>query len=193
MARPSRTRSFWLWLCTILVPVAPAFGAPDDVRAVVRDIATELPSSISMRRGEAIHLGVDDLVFEGAAADFLSIEYGGTLVAVSEGMGTVRPVRDGVSGSPIRVEVTGSPVGSMRVDGAPVHMSAGDAVRMRAVAYRLDFSVDDVTQTAVWTSSDPEVLRVDEAGRVVGVSAGVAVIDAWTDGRVGRSGMIRVE
>ncbi|MGK0347139.1 MAG: hypothetical protein ACI855_003222, partial [Myxococcota bacterium] len=28
MARPSRSRSFWLWLCTALVPVAPAFGAP---------------------------------------------------------------------------------------------------------------------------------------------------------------------
>jgi hypothetical protein len=146
-----------------------------------------------MRRGEAIHLGVDDVVFEGAAAEILSIEYGGTLVAVSEGMATVRPVRDGVSGDPIRVQVTGSPVSSMRVDGAPVHMAAGEAVRMRAVAYRLDFSVDDVTQTAVWTSSDPEVLRVDDAGQVIGVSTGVAVIDAWTDGRVGRSGIIRVE
>lgn len=192
MARPSRTRSIWLWVCTLLVPVAPAFGAPEDVRAVVRDV-TELPSSIAMRRGEAIHLGVDDLLFEGAAGDIVNIEYGGTLVAVSEGMATVRPVRNGVSGAPIRVQVTGSPVSSMRVDGAPVHMTAGEAVRMRAVAYRLDFSVDDVTQTAVWTSSDPEVLRVDDAGRVVGVSPGVAVIDAWTDGRVGRSGIIRVE
>ncbi|MFT6147115.1 MAG: hypothetical protein ACJARS_003499 [bacterium] len=180
-------------MCTALVPVAPAFGAPDDVRAVVRDVATELPSSIAMRRGEAIHLGVDDLIFEGAAGEILSIEFGGTLVAVSEGMATVRPVRNGVQGAPIRVQVTGSPVSSMRVDGAPVRMTSGEAVRMRAVAYRLDFSVDDVTQTAGWTSSDPEVLRVDDAGRVVGVGPGVAVIDAWADGCIGRSGIIRVE
>ena len=180
-------------MSAVLVPIAPAFGAPDDVRAVVREAAGELPSSISMRRGEAIQLGVDDVVLQGEADEVLSVEFGGTLVALSEGMTVVQPVRDGVQLAPIRVQVTGSPVSSMRVDGAPVRMVTGEAVRMRAVAYRLDFSVDDVTQTAVWTSSNPDVLRVDDAGRVVGVGTGVAVIDAWTDGRVGRSGIIRVE
>ena len=164
----------------------------DDVRAVVRE-AEELPRSLAMRRGEAVRLQADDFVVDAADSQFVAVEYGGTLVALAEGDAEVRPVVGGVVGEPIRIQVTGSPVSSLRVDGAPVNMEVGQGARMRAVAYRLDFSVDDVTQTAVWTSSNPDVIRVDDAGQVVTLAEGVAVIDAWVDGRVGRSGIIRVE
>lgn len=193
MSRSTVVRSVWALLGALLVPLAPALASSEDVRAEVRQAADSLPHSIALRRGEAIRLGVDELFVEGAADEVVSVEYGGMLLAVAEGVTTIRPVRDGVRGDPIRVQVSESPVSTMRVDGAPVYMELGDNVRMRAVAYRLDFSVDDVTDSAVWTSSDPSVLRVDEAGRVVGMAPGLAVIDAWTDGRVGRSGVIRVE
>jgi len=181
-----------LWLSATLMPVTQALGAPDDVRAVVRE-AEELPRSLAMRRGEAVRLQADDFVVDAADSQFVAVEYGGTLVALAEGDAEVRPVVGGVVGEPIRIQVTGSPVSSLRVDGAPVNMEVGQGARMRAVAYRLDFSVDDVTQTAVWTSSNPDVIRVDDAGQVVTLAEGVAVIDAWVDGRVGRSGIIRVE
>jgi len=189
MRRRNRTRALLLWLSAWMLPPTAALAAPDDVRAVVR-AEEALPTSLAMRRGEAVRLHADGFVVDDE--DLVSVEYGGTLVALAEGDTHVRPVVGGVVGEPIRIQVTGSPVSSLRVDGAPVVMSMGQGARMRAVAYRLDFSVDDVTQTAVWTSSNPDVLRVDEAGHVATVSPGSAVIDAWVDGRVGRSGIIHV-
>ena len=185
-------RSAWIWLCAALVPMAPALASPSGVRAEVRDASTILPTSIAMRRGEAIRLGVEGFVLEDDG-HIIDIEFGGTLVALAEGSATVRPVTNGTLGAPIRVLVTGSPVSSLRVDGAPVAMAVGANVRMRAVAYRLDFTIDDVTADAVWTSSNPEVIAVSEAGAIRAVSEGVAIIDAWIDGSVARSGVIRVE
>jgi hypothetical protein len=49
-----------------------------------------------------------------------------------------------------------------------------------------------VTHRAVWSTSDPGVIDIDDDGRIVAIGKGAARVDAWIDGQVARSGSIYV-
>jgi hypothetical protein len=120
------------------------------------------------------------------------VEYGGHVAALEEGLTTARVLLDGREVYALRVQVVPAAVTAMWLDGVPRTLEVGEAVRIRAVAYRANLALDDVSDEVRWVSSAPEVVQVHDDGQLVALAPGEAVIDAWIDGKVARSGRILV-
>jgi hypothetical protein len=192
------TAFVWLAFALASPPGDDAIASVADARPAA-DIPA-LPRSISVRAGEVGRITTTDATDEalrtvewvGADGDIVTVEYDGWIVGLQEGVTEVRPVVSGQVGRSVRIEVEPSPVVAMLLDGAPTRLIPGEAVSVRAMAYRRDLTFDDVTHRAVWSTSDPGVIDIDDDGRIVAIGKGAARVDAWIDGQVARSGSIYV-
>ena len=192
-----------IWLISAVV--AWAVPPSDDAVASVADArpSATLPSfprSVAVRSGEVARItptedpanAARNVEWVGADGQLVVVEYDGYIVGLQEGTTEVRPVVDGRVGRPVRIEIEPSPVVTMLLDGAPTQLTLGESVAVRAMAYRRDLTFADVSERAVWTTSDPSIVSIDENGRLVAVGTGSVHVDAWLDGQVARSGSIYV-
>lgn len=73
-------------------------------------------------------------------------------------------------------------VDSLAIDPVALTMFIGGEEQLAAIETMTDASTVDVTATATWTTSDPEVATVDSDGLVTVVAVGSVVISAKADG-----------
>ncbi len=73
---------------------------------------------------------------------------------------------------------------TVRVDitAATSEFALGTTLQLSATAILEDDSTEDVTETATWSSRDPEIVSVDEHGIVSAVAAGRATVNATVPG-----------
>ena len=102
------------------------------------------------------------------------------MTSVTAGSTTVHATFDGISGSTI-VTVTAATLSSIAVTPPNPAIPAGTTVQLTAIGTFSDGSTQDLTASAVWTSSSGSVATVVK-GLVFGVQAGSATITADSDG-----------
>ena len=115
----------------------------------------------------------------------VTITSAGVATAVSAGSAMVRATADGISSSPVTVNVVEAPppepvVATVTVSPAQAMVEVGETQQFEAKALTSDgMEIPDVELT--WSSSDEMVATVDENGLATGVSAGEAMITATAD------------
>jgi len=189
---------FTLWSALLLlVPTAALAqdGSPGDGPTAPDDVVVQ--RSVSLRVGDIGCLDIapgteSQLDWSGYDPGMIAVEYGGHFVALGEGHTSIVPVLNGDVSRAIRVEVLPSPVVALTLNGVPYDLNVGDSAALRAVAYRLDWTIGDVTPAAIWRSSDPAVVDVDVDGRIFAVGVGSARVEAWVDGQVATTGRLTV-
>jgi len=97
---------------------------------------------------------------------------------------TIKAVSNGIK-SPASevVKVQTTTLRDLQINPAHITLLTGDIHTPTVNAIHLDESVNNVTKTATYTSSNPAVATVDAEGRVTAISQGTAVITASYDGK----------
>ena len=105
------------------------------------------------------------------------VDQNGTVTAISSGTVTITATTtDGgkVAGCEVTVSEVYVPVESVEFLAASVIMDKGESFELELVVLPENAS----NKTVTWTSSNPDVVTVDQQGRITGVGAGKAVITA---------------
>lgn len=129
-----------------------------------------------------------------SAPNIIGISATGLATALAAGTATIQASQDGISGSQ-NFTVTSPAVASIAV--APANPSSlsgmtipqGIPIQFDAIATYTDKSTQDVTSSATWSSSVPNVASVTATGVVTGVGTGNSVIQAALDGVEGTSNL----
>ena len=131
--------------------------------------------------GGAIRSDVS-IIWASSDTSVVTITSAGVATAVDAGSAMVRATADGISSSPVTINVAEPPppepvVATVTVRPASMMIMVGGMFQFTAVAMTADgMVVDDVEFT--WMSDDPEVATVDGSGMVTAVAAGTAMITA---------------
>lgn len=148
----------------------------------------EAPERITLVKGEKVYLDLRFAPYDGISrsnnscfsvstynAPCVSYTNGdGYLTAKSVGTGTIKVTGNGSITREIPVtvvEADGVPATAVTIQGAPATLAQGSCAYLTA-----DIAPDDVTESAVWTSSDTGVLYVAQGGKVTAVGQGTASI-----------------
>jgi uncharacterized protein YjdB len=114
-----------------------------------------------------------------------TVSAGGAVTAVGVGTTTITATSEGRSGS---ASITVLPVPVAVVQVTLAHASILTAGGTQAQAVTRDAAGTVLTGRAVqWTSSNPAVATVNDAGQVVGVAVGSTTITATSEGRMGQA------
>ena len=114
----------------------------------------------------------------------------GLATGVAVGTATITATTAGVSGSTL-LTVTTATLSSITVDPTPLTLGVSTTQQMTATGFFSDFSVQDLSSTAVWSSSNTAVATVDASGLVTAVGAGTATITA-TSGTISGTASVTV-
>lgn len=148
----------------------------------------EAPESITLVKGEKVYLDLRLAPYDGTSRNNNSCfsvstynaacvsysDYSGYLTANSVGTGTIIVIGNNSITREIPVTVVEAdavPATAVTIQGAPATLAQGSCAYLTA-----DIAPDDVTESAVWTSSDTGVLYVAQGGRVTAVGQGTATI-----------------
>jgi uncharacterized protein YjdB len=101
----------------------------------------------------------------------------GLVTAVGVGVATITATVNGISGT-ATITVLGATVTTIAVTPLTATTGVGGSVPFAATATLSDLSTQDVTSTAIWTSSSPSVASVTGAGIARGVGAGTSTLRA---------------
>jgi uncharacterized protein YjdB len=108
-----------------------------------------------------------------------SVSSGGLVTAVQVGAPTIQALINGITGS-ATVNVV-SPA-TLSIVPSPLSMSLGSSRQLRAIATFNDGTTEDVTATAVWSSTQPTIVSVNSGGGVTGQTMGSTTVLAQNDG-----------
>jgi uncharacterized protein YjdB len=107
----------------------------------------------------------------------------GLVTAVAPGTAKISATSDNTSGSST-ITVTQVPVASVKVDPAADTIVIGETTRLTATP--LSATGASLTgRTVTWASGSPTIASVSSTGVVTGVAAGVALVLATVEGRIG--------
>lgn len=131
----------------------------------------------------------DWTLFDASTANVASITGKGVVSAVSEGTVKIRATYETIDSNPAIINVN-DPKEIVLIDVSPAfkQMFVGSAQQFTAIAYYSDGSIDFITNSALWLSSDTSVVAQDifHKGEFEALSSGDAVITAqFGTGNVG--------
>ena len=119
--------------------------------------------------------------FDASAANVVSITGKGVVAAVNEGTVKIRATYNSIDSNPAIINVN-DPKEIVLIDVSPAfkQMFVGSAQQFSAVAYYSDGSIDFITNSALWLSSNTSVVAQDtfRKGEFDALSSGDAVITA---------------
>lgn len=119
--------------------------------------------------------------FNASTANVVSITGKGLVSAVNEGTVNIRATYDSIDSNPAVINVN-DPKEIVLIDVSPAfkQMFVGSAQQFTAVAYYSDGSIDFITNSALWLSSDTSVVAQDtfRKGEFDALSSGDAVVTA---------------
>ena len=115
---------------------------------------------------------------------FAKVDTVGVVTAAAPGFGLVRADFGGRRAA-AKLSVTGRTVASVEISPFAPTLPIGGALDLTATAVFTDGSKADVTSSATWASSPPDVVSVTPSGVVTGLKAGSAVVTATFSGIFG--------
>jgi uncharacterized protein YjdB len=125
-----------------------------------------------------------DFTWTSSDASVVTIDSGGLVTAVGDGSSVVSAARAGVLGS-ASVTVALQVVTVSVVPDAFTFLSEGETRQLEATALDAGGSALPSATGWVWSSADPRVVVVDDAGMATAVSAGTTTVTAEVEGVVG--------
>lgn len=127
-------------------------------------------------------------VWTSASPGVLAVSGAGSVVAKSIGSAAVAASVSNVTGNATVSVTTAQPV-SLSVSASNASLPVGDTLQLSAVAAYTDGSTRDLTGSALWSSSSPNVLSIRGSGLVAGLTVGAATVTASSGGISGEASM----
>lgn len=123
-------------------------------------------------KGETVQLtaSVEGVTWSSSREDVATVNASGLVTSIAEGKATITASKDGYKAGTI----------SITVELQKIVVSAADSKTTLIVDETVQLSADQ--QGVTWSSSDPSVASVNEAGLVTAIKAGNATIKASKDG-----------
>ena len=112
-----------------------------------------------------------------SAPGVVSVSSGGTVQAKGIGSAGVSATSSNVTGS-ANLSVSAATLVGISISAARTSIPVGDSLQLSAVGTLTDGSTQDLTRSVNWASSAPQVLSVQGAGLVAGMSIGAAGVTA---------------
>lgn len=153
------------------------------------------PPSHSMVRGSTQQFTATGVYSDGSSRDLtqsvtwyssdasvVAVGVSGMAIGVAEGQVTVSVQKGALSSSnSASLTVTAGTLSEVRVTPASASLAKGSTQQFSATAIFSDGSVQDVTQSVAWHSSDTNVVTIDSTGLATAVMAGQVNINAQKD------------
>ena len=116
-----------------------------------------------------------------SAPGVVSVSSGGTVQAKGIGSAGVSATSSNVTGN-TNLSVSAATLVGISISAASASIPVGDTLQLSAVGTLTDGSTQDLTRSVNWASSAPQVLTVQGAGLVAGMSIGAAGVTAASGG-----------
>lgn len=149
--------------------------------AITAVVATPIAGDGSPLYGRGAHWSTAD-------AAIATVDGDGRVSGLRTGTTTISASVEGRTGR-TQVTVTAIPVASVSVSPAELILHPDAAARLAAEAMNADGNPLE-GRIVTWTSQDPAIARVDEAGSVTGVAPGVVTVTARSEGKEGSARVI---
>ncbi|MDO0824086.1 Ig-like domain-containing protein [Desulfosporosinus nitroreducens] len=107
----------------------------------------------------------------------------GTVIGISLGKTTIQAELEGVIGM-VQVEVTHASLKAVNLEPDQSELQRGESLSVKAIAHYSDNKIVNVTNTATWSSLNPEFVSVDGTGKIKGLREGKAIIQAEFEGKL---------
>lgn len=161
-------------------------GIEDSLTASLSEVTLEPGESASVTY-ELVAETAQTVVYRSDDPAIAMVNQRGQITAVSPGRTAVHLTAQGGASTAVIVEVSGVPVSSFSLNTHELEMNKGD---VSGLSYQFNYGA--TAQNVVWSSADPEIVRVDNAGRVSAVGAGETYITATAAGGMSDTALIRV-
>ncbi len=125
------------------------------------------------------------LQWSSSATSVLTVDANGLGLGVAAGTSTVTATSGGIAGT-ASVTVTNATLVSLQIAPSNSSMPAGAMKQFSAIGTFSDNSTQDLTQSVLWTTSNPAVATINDVGTVNSLITGSTTITA-TSGAVSRS------
>jgi uncharacterized repeat protein (TIGR03803 family) len=165
--------------------------------SVVLQSITVTPENASVAAGLTQPFSATGHYSDGSSADLTStatwqssvgtvasVTNAGLAQGLTAGSTTISASQDGVSGS-ASLTVTAPVLQWITITPATASITPGQTQQFTATGTYSDDSTADLTDTAMWQSSNPGVATVNTSGLAMGIAAGTATITATQDGKSG--------
>ena len=181
----------------IVTALALSACAAPTVSDVTVDAVDVTPASLTLRAGATVALAarvrdtngntilVAPLAWSTSDPSVATVSAAGVVSAAATGTARIAVSARGVSAT-ATITVTERPVASLTMTPAIAAIRVGGTVLIRAQPFDAE-NVALLGRPVTWSSSDPTVARVDNAGTVTGVSPGAVTIVATCEGRTAQS------
>ncbi len=158
-------------------PVASVTVAPTSAQVGVA-ATTSLSATTRAANNQVLTGRV--VAWSSSAPGVAQVDPNGVVTGVTMGQATITATSEGQSGNATVTVVAGAPA-SISMSPSPATVAATDTIQLSAVV--LDAAGDTLSGQAIaWSSLTPSTATVNGSGRVIGVSAGTALISASNGG-----------
>src|SRR5215213_2576008 len=106
-----------------------------------------------------------------SAAAVATVDGAGNVTALSAGTATITATSEGKSGSTALTVVAAAPVATVEVIPNPATVAIGQSAQLTAVLKAQD-ATELTGRTVTWSTSDPGIVTVTDAGVISGVAVG---------------------
>lgn len=165
----------------VLTPVAVV---ELDLEEVVLEIGESVPLRAVVRAADGTVLTGRPVTWTSGTDAVAQVDEAGRVTAISQGTATIRARSEGRQAE-ARVHVSRPPVGRIEISEDAVVLDPGAVEHLTARVFT-PAGRELFDREIVWTTSDPEVVRID-AGRVGGYAGGVAWVTAASEGQTARA------
>ncbi len=160
------------------VPVASLSLTPPTASLIVGDF---VQLTATPRDASGAALSGRSIAWSSSAQSLVSVSSTGLVTALAVGTATITATSEGKSAT-ARITASLVPVESITLSPASATIAAGRTVQL--VARAVDSAGTPLTgRTITWTTDQPSIATVDNAGLVTGITAGRATITASVDGK----------
>lgn len=164
------------------------------MRAGIEDALTTAVSSVSLAPGETcmvdytLHTETAQTVtFSSEDPTIAQIDQRGQITAMEPGRTTVRLRAQGGASARVQVEVTGVPITSFELNTRLLELEKGEVSGLSCI-----FNEGVTDRRVEWMSANPEIVKVDGAGRITAVGSGETYVVATTPSGFSAAATVRV-
>lgn len=149
----------------------------------LNDLLVAQPKEIQLGRGETADIDYylkselpQTVRFTSSNAKVASVDPRGMVTAISPGEVKIRVQAQNGAQDTVKVVVSGTPAVTLRLSAKNITLNKGQVTGLKAVFNK---GADEGTDVE-WYSDNPNIARVDNAGRVYGVSGGLTTVHVRT-------------